>query len=432
LEKLERIFKFKYGLNSIDLKLPQSKLIKEIKGRQDHKNDLISLTKNALENPIESPKLSQIVKQGEKVTIVISDITRGWQKSNLFLPFIIGELEEAGIELADITILAAVGSHRFHSEAEKQTLIGEKYYGKVAFKDHNCHNKDELSYLGKTSFGTPVYFNRLAVESDRLILTGGIVFHDLAGFSGGRKSLLPGIAGYQTITKNHALSLADKRGEGLKKSVDSNHLVDNPVHLDMAEAAALVKVDFIFNVIPDGRGGIAAAVAGDLIAAHQSGCEITSRLFGIKMRQKAELVFASCGGYPKDINLYQASKALVNAAQLVQKGGYLILFAECKEGIGHPEVEDIIQNYNDNLAREDFLRRDFTISRYTGYLITTAIAEIKLILFSNIERKILSNTEIEVIRTKADLNKILTNRFKELPDFYSLPDAANTLPIFED
>jgi len=384
---------------------------------------------DALNNPIAAPKLSSIVNKGESVTIIISDITRSWQNMAGFLPFLIEELKFGGIKLEDITILSAAGSHRNHTEAEKKELIGS-YYGSITFIDHDAEAEDDMEYLGETSSGTPVYINSRAVNTDRLVLTGGIVFHNLAGYAGGRKSLLPGTAAYESIMKNHSLSLADKRGEGLKDSVDSRILDNNPVHLDMMEAAEMVDVDFILNVIPDGKGGISAAVAGDLTAAHQEGCKIIDQLFAVPIKEKAELVIASAGGYPKDMNLYQSSKALVNAVQAVETGGYLVLLADAEEGIGHPEVEDIIQNYNNNLEREDYLRRDFTISRYVGYLITKETESINTILVSGIEEQLLSSTDIRVVKSLQQALDILEREAGEVPEFYIMPDAANTLPVY--
>ncbi len=269
------------------------------------------------------------------------------------------------------------------------------------------------------------------METDRVVLTGGIVFHNLAGFAGGRKSLLPGTAAYESIMKNHSLSLAEKRGEGLKPTIESNILINNPVHDDMMEAAQFIETDFILNVIPDGKGGISNVVAGDLEMAHQEGCRICRELFGINMNDKADLVIASAGGFPKDMNLYQSSKALVNAAKAVNKGGYLILLADCKEGIGNPEVEDIIQNYDNNLAREDFLREDFTIARYVGYLITSETEDINCILVSNIKTDSLNTTDIKITDSIEDALKMVKDEIKELPKTYIMPDAANTLPIYK-
>ncbi|MCC3145919.1 nickel-dependent lactate racemase [Halanaerobium sp. Z-7514] len=420
---------FKYGKEKIDFNLDSARIKKIIEANYSEQQALELIAKKALAEPIASKRLSKIVNEGETAVIVISDLSRSWQKIDRFLPYIVEELQSGGIKLKDISLLCAGGSHRPHSKAEIEKLIGKELYQKLNFIAHDSTKKEDLRKVGETSYGTPVIINKNILENDRVILTGGIVFHPLAGFAGGRKSLLPGTAAYQSIMKNHSLSLAEKEGAGIKTSVDSNNLADNPVHLDMVEAAKMINVDFIFNVIPDGRGGIAAAVAGDLFAAHQKGCQITADLFGIEIKEKAELVIASCGGFPKDMNLYQISKAIINSVRVVQKDGYLLLMGQGKEGIGHPEVKDILQNYNNNLAREKLLRKSFTIARFVGYLITTKIENINFILISELEQSQLNNTGIKVVKTLDAGLEIVKNEVGELPPAYIMPDAANTLPF---
>ncbi|RCW41691.1 MULTISPECIES: nickel-dependent lactate racemase [unclassified Halanaerobium] len=426
--------KLKYGDKEKIFSCKGNKIKKIIQADNYSKDDnklMKDIVKSALSNPDGSKKLSEIVNKDDKVTIVISDITRSWQKIDKFLPYIIDEITAGGVELEDITILAATGSHRSHTNEEIDRLLGKNTAGKIKFVDHNCYDKDNLKFLGKTSFGTPVYINKAAVDADKLILTGGIVFHDMAGWAGGRKSILPGIAGYETIMSNHSLTLNSRKVGGIKDDVRSGNFDNNPVHLDMMEAAEMIPPDFIFNVIPDGKGGIAAAVAGDYKKAHKKGCKLISDMFGIKINKKADLVIASCGGFPKDINLYQASKALVNAAAAVKNNGCVILMAECREGIGHPEVEEIMQKYENNFLREDFLRKKFSISRYTGYLITKTIENIKFILISDLEEKYIDKTDIILVNTLEEALAEVEKWPHYLENIYVMPDAANTLPVVE-
>jgi len=426
--------KLKYGDKEKIFSSEKNKIKKIIQAENCKKSEdksMEDIIKSALFNPEGSKKLSEIVNKDDKVTVVISDITRSWQKIDEFLPFIIEEITAGGAETEDITILAATGSHRSHTDEEIIQLLGKNISEKVKFVDHNCYNKDELEFLGKTSFGTPVYLNKSAVNADKLILTGGIVFHDMAGWAGGRKSILPGIAGYETIMGNHSLSLNTSKEGGIKDDVRSGNFDNNPVHLDMEEASEMISPDFIFNVIPDGKGGIAAAVAGDYKKAHKKGCKIISDMFGIKINKKADLVIASCGGFPKDINLYQASKALVNAAAAVKNNGCVILMAECREGIGHPEVEEIMQKYENNFLREDFLRKKFSISRYTGYLITKTIENIKFILISDLEEKYINKTDIILVKTMEEALVEVEKWSHNIEDIFVMPDAANTLPVVE-
>lgn len=424
--------KLKYGNKESSFSYKKDKIKEIIRARKDNKSQSADLIfKEALANPIASKKLSEIVNKDDSVTIVISDITRAWQKIDRFLALLIDELKTGGVGLSDITVLAATGSHRAHTDEEIIQLLGKELAGEINFVDHDCHDKESLLYLGDTSFGTPVYVNKAAYEADKLILTGGIVFHDLAGWAGGRKSILPGIAGYETIMANHSLSLNNKEIGGIKDTVRSGNFKDNPIHLDMEEAAEMMPPDFLFNVIPDGEGGIKAAVAGDYKKAHQEGCKIISDIFAVDINKKANLVVASCGGFPKDINLYQASKALVNAAAAVKDNGYVILLAECKEGVGHTEVEEIMQGFKTNDLREDYLRNNFSISRYTGYLITKTIENINFILISDLKEKYIDKTDIELVSSMEEAFALVENSNMEIEDIYLMPDAANTLPIEE-
>ena len=421
--------KLKYGKKEKEIyfsgKSPMERLTPLSRPTENFKN----IIEKALDNPLASPPLEKIVEPGETVCIIISDLTRSWQKIDCFLPLIIERLNQAGIDDQSISIIIATGTHRSHSIKEKKKLVGSDIYKRCKIIDHDCRDKKQLSYLGRTSLGTPVEVNKTALNADKLILTGGIVFHDLAGWSGGRKSIVPGIASYEAIMKNHSLALAERELGGIKDEVRCANFDNNPVHKDMEEAIDMIKPDFILNVIPGQEKNIGAAVAGHYRKAHRQGCKIVKKRFSVNINKKADLVIASCGGYPKDINLYQASKSLINAARAVRDGGYIILLAECSEGIGNPEVKEILQEYTDNYSREKSLRNNFSISRYSGFLITTTIENKNLILISNINKDILNQTKINL---NNNLEKALKNSTNELPDnyyTYIMPEAANTLPI---
>jgi len=424
-------FVLKYGRQEIGFALPEKHLLRVLEGnRSENKQSEEAIITAALANPIASPRLRDIVKPGEKICLVISDITRSWQKQSLFLPYIVRELNEAGIPDADIKFLCATGSHRAQTAAEHRLLLGEELAGRFAVTDHNCRDQANLVYLGKTSFGTPVWINRLAVESDRVILTGAVVYHDMVGWGGGKKSILPGIAGFETIMANHSLSLSSTEGKGTHPNVKSGSIAGNPLHADMLEAAGLVKPDFLFNVVMDEAGDIGDAVAGHYEQAHAVGRQLVSRTDGVPIDALADLVIASCGGFPKDIDLYQASKGISNSKDALPPGGTLILLAACEEGIGDAEVAAIIADFDSNLAREQELRRSFTIAKYTGFLITEAAANYRIILVSDLAPDLLASAGIQVVDS---LDKAMALAQKALPeDFkaYVIPLAANVLPIY--
>ncbi|MGE5678801.1 MAG: nickel-dependent lactate racemase [Pseudomonadota bacterium] len=382
----------------------------------------------ALENPIGSGKLREIVKPGEKICIVISDTTRTWQKMDLYLPYIVKELNDAGVEDHDISFLCATGSHRPQTEEEHRALLGDKLSGRFRVKDHDCRRAEELVKLGTTSLGTPVIVNRLAVESDHVILTGAVVFHDLAGWGGGKKSILPGISAYESIMANHALSLSPELGKGINPLVRCGNAINNPVHLDMMEAAAFVNPSFLFNVIIDERGNIGKAVAGDYIKAHEAGRKLVDEIDSAYIGKKADMVLVSAGGYPKDINLYQASKALINAKEAVRDGGYIILLAECIEGFGGEEVRLMLEDYCDNCSREKAVRESFTVAKYTGYLITEIAEHFKVILVSSIDPKRLINSGIKSAGCLQEAMNMAASTADSKLSVYIMPSGSSTLP----
>ena len=383
---------------------------------------------NALENPIGSRRLREIVKPGESICIVISDTTRAWQKMDLYLPYIVDELNKAGIEDSDISFLCATGSHRPQTEEEHNALLGERLSGRFRVIDHDCRKAEELVKLGTTSFGTPVIVNRLAVESDHVILTGAIVFHDLAGWGGGKKSILPGISAYESIMANHALSLNPDLGKGINPLVRCGNASDNPIHMDMLEAAAFVKPSFLFNVIIDEHGNIGEAVAGDYIKAHEKGRRLVDEIDSAYIVEKADMVLVSAGGYPKDIELYQSSKALVNAKEAVKDGGYIILLAECIEGFGGEEVRLMLEDHSDNYSREKAVREDFTVAKYTGYLIAEIAEHYKVILVSSIDPRKMKNSGIKTACCLQEALNMVNGTADRKISAYIMPSGASTLP----
>lgn len=426
-----KLINMQYGSGSLSCNIPEKNFLGFLNGNSDSKDDSVKeIILEALESPIGSKRISEKVKSGDKVCIVISDITRCWQRIDLYLPYIIKELNEAGIKDEDITLLCANGSHRKQTEEEHKLLIGEELYKRFRIKDNDCFDESGMLYLGTTSFGTPVSVNKIALESDMLIITGAVVFHDMAGFGGGRKSILPGISSYSTIMVNHSLSLSPVPGQGSNKLTQSGKLSGNPMHEDMLEAALMVRPDFMFNVIINENGEIGHAVAGDLVEAHKKACSIVKQSETAYIKEKADIVIASAGGYPKDINLYQSSKVLTNAKEAVKEGGTIIAVCECKEGFGDDEVKYIIEGFKDNLEREKELRRNYTIAKFTGFLVTEVAERYKILLVSSMKSKALTEAGIKILDTVEEALQAAIEDNKEAK-VYVMPHGANTFPLLK-
>lgn len=386
----------------------------------------------ALYNPIGSPRLKELVHPGETVCLVIPDVTRAWQKTDRFLCKIIEELNAGGVEDKDITIISALGSHRNQTAEEHEKLIGKDLSKRFDVIDHDCFDKENLTYLGETTYGTPVIVNKKAVECDHIVLAGGIVYHFLAGCGGGRKTVLPGISSYETIMKNHALSLSKNLGEGKNEDAKCGKLKGNPIHEDMMQAAAFLRPTFIFNVIAGHDGNIAAAVSGNYVEAFYEGCSIVEKMDGVVIKDRADLVIATAGGYPKDINFYQTSKTIINTIEATKEGGTIIILSQCSEGLGgNQDVQDILLNFDTLLDREKELRREYSISKDIGYIFCELASKFDVIMVSDLNPELLKKANIKVVKTLEEALEITYSKKGEDLKTYVMTAAANTFPVMK-
>lgn len=354
----------------------------------------------ALDHPIGAGPIEEAVHAGDKVCILISDTTRRWQQPSTYLPVLVERLNRAGIPDEDILIVCATGTHRKQTEEEHISLVGEDLYRRIRFLDHECDDKEHLTYMGTTSRGTPVWLNSYAMACDKLILTGGVVYHFLAGFGGGRKSIVPGIAGRETINTNHNNALNQGLGSGSNPNACNGNMTEsNPFHSDLVECAAFAKPAYLLNVIVDDDYQIVGAFAGDWQKAHAAAAQVVQQLDGVSIPRRTPLVIASAGGYPKDINLYQTSKTLANALAAVTPGGTMILLSQCREGFGDPDCEAQICNFDSMEAREKALRGDFSIGGFVGFLFAEKAEHYHLILVTDIPGDRFTHTKIQVART---------------------------------
>lgn len=354
----------------------------------------------ALDHPIGAGPIEEVVRAGDKVCIIISDVTRRWQQPSTYLPVLVERLNRAGIPDEDILILCATGTHRRQTEEEHISLVGEELYRRIRFMDHQCDDKEHLTYMGTSSRGTPVWLNSYAMACDKLILTGGVVYHFLAGFGGGRKSVVPGIAGRETINTNHNNALNHGLGSGSNPRVCNGNMgEDNPFHSDLMECASFAKPAYLLNVFVDDNYQIVGAFAGDWQKAHEAAAKAVEQLDGVPIPHRTPLVIASAGGYPKDINLYQTSKTLSNALAAVAPGGTMILLSQCREGFGDPDCEAQICAYDTMEEREKALRADFSIGGFVGFLFAEASENYNLILVTDIPGERFEHTKIQVAQT---------------------------------
>lgn len=367
-------YKLKYGKTTQSVMLDENKVIQIIGAEPGEKiKDVKQAVFAALRNPIGCAPLCETVKKGDKVVILVSDITRASNRTKDFLPYVVEELNNAGVPDDDITILVATGTHRPNTDDEKKIIVGEDLFSRLKIYDHDAFDMNKNVYLGTTKRGTPVYVDKIAAEADKVILTGGITPHLFAGFGGGRKSVVPGIAAAETINHNHVMALSDTIGGGINPDTCLAKEWDNRVSEDMCEATALLNPCFLINSIMDSDGDFYAFPAGHWYEAWLEGTRIVKKQQGVKAIAKADIAITSGGGYPHDINLYQGMKAYVPAAMSLKEGGVMIAVLECDD-IAEPPVFFNSFHYDDLKEMEQDVRDGFSIPFYVAFY-TCCLAE---------------------------------------------------------
>lgn len=369
--------KLKYGNSYLSLKLPEEVPRAVLEGTETEaiSNPEESIAE-ALSNPIGSAPLRELVHGSETVCLLVNDSTR-LARSDLFLPVLIKELLQSGIVRDNIFIQFTNGTHRPMNREEMVSIVGPETASTVSMYNHDSRNNDQLLFLGYTSFGTPVHVNKRVAQADRRILTGSVVHHFFAGFGGGRKALVPGVAGWDTICKNHSLMFHENARVGVLKG--------NPVHEDLVEGALMIGGDFLLNTVLNTNNDIAGIYSGDILKAHNAACEMVEKINGFKLDQLADVVIASCGGYPKDINLYQAHKTLDNALAAMKPGGQLILLAQCTDGVGSALYEEWAGKYTDLASLETALKDNFVLGGHKAYTVAKLLQKGKVHLVSDLD-----------------------------------------------
>lgn len=420
----------KYGKEKLYANINENHIIhtlipKDTDCIKDVKNEVYKV----LNNPTGTEPLKDIVKAGEKIAIIVSDITRAWMKIDEFVIHIVNYLSELGVSDEDMFIVIALGGHRKSTEEEMITIVGKEVYDRIKVYDHECEDENELVYLGESNSKTPIYLNKRVHEADRVILTGGIVFHLMAGFGGGAKSILPGVVGLKTIQANHRLCFNEGLSSGLNLKVKSNNVNGNPVRVDMNEVCKIVAPDFLFNVVLDTSGNFIKFVGGHFENAWLEGCDYIRSLYGVPIQSEADIVVASAGGYPKDINLYQTVKTVDNGLYGGKEGSVLILLSECSDGLGADEFADWFK-FTVLEDMENELKNKFTVPGYIAYKLSYTIQNRKVILVSSLDKELVESFNMIHCENLEDAMNIAYEICEcDEPKVTLMPHGGNTLPI---
>jgi len=405
-----------FGTSYLEAQLPATNLIGIIEPRRtDQSAGERTLIAAALQQPIASARLRDRVHPGQRIAIIASDLTRPCPSARL-LPSVLAELAAAGVSGQDVLIVAALGLHRRMLPTELQQLAGRDVYRRIKVINHD---PDDVLHLGTTQRGTPVEVFRPVVEADVRICLGNVEFHYFAGYSGGAKAIIPGCASYSTVSANHAWMVHPD-------AISGSH-AGNPLRADLEEAAAMVGLDFIVNVVVDDRHRILAAFAGHGIQAHRAACDWIAMRGKVAIPELADVVIVSPGGFPKDINLYQAHKALETAALAVRPGGIIILVAECREGLGNARFEQWITDGLDCEALLARIKEEFVLGGHKAAAIARVAQRAQLLLVA----PALAHLSLTGLGHQASLDTALNTAFGRLgrsARVLVLPQGISVLP----
>ncbi len=411
-----------YGKTDVCVRVPARNLIGSIEPKERPASpDAMAEVERAIKDPIPkgTRRLSEIALPESKVAIVVDDHTRKAPSDVMLLP-ILAELNLAGVKDENITVIFGSGTHRPVEPEEATLLLGEEALKRIKALSHDCKAPD-LVLAGTTKHGNKIFLNRTFAEADIRVLLGDVGFHYYAGFGGGRKSILPAVAGEETIKYNHALMLNANSRTGV--------LEGNPVNEDMTEAAQLARVDFVVNVVTNSKCQIVQAFAGELEPTFAEGVKLVNDMFRVTVDRRAEIVVASCGGSPADINLYQAYKAIDAALEVVKRGGVIILIAECPEGHGNQVFYDWMVKFQDLKAVEKEIKRNFVLGGHKAYYLQKALQSHQIILVSTLPDYYA--TSIFKLKTARAVNDALNEAFDiagKAARVWTIPQGNYTLP----
>ncbi len=397
---------------------------------KDVKENIITddeIIKN-FENPVDFPSLFEFLKEKKRILFIVSDGTRK-TGSKRVIKNIFKYFERYNLNFEKIKFLIATGIHRATTDFEKRKIVGEKFFNEYEVIDHSAEGRGV--FVGKTFFGNEIYLNEELFKCDGLVIIGNVGFHYFAGFSGGRKSILPGVALKKTIVKNHNLVFyQDRRGKNPEVRIAK--LDRNPVNEDMVEAVKLFGVDKIFsiNTIVDEDENILHLNCGEIIKSHRKMCEIYKSTHMVKIDGRRDIAIVSAGGYPRDINTIQSHKTIENGRYFIREGGVLVVLAYMRDGFGNDEFFRFF-DLPDLKSFEDSLRKNYVINGQTAMAMVEKALKYRIILISSLD-----NEDVKKMRMipAKNLKEAMDRAGEFLPKNFKgfiIPEGATTLPEIE-
>lgn len=345
-----------YGRTGLEVDLPADRLVGPLQIRPaDPLPDPAAAIADALRRPVGTPSLAEVARGRRNACVLVCDVTRP-VPNRLILPPLLRILEEQGIARKDVLLLVATGLHRPNEGAELEEMLGPDVVANYRVENHHGKVLEEHDYLGTTPNGVPVWLDRRYVRADLKITTGLIEPHLMAGYSGGRKVICPGIAALETVKVWHGPRFLEH------PKADCGCVAGNPVHEENTRIALLAGCDFIVNVCLDGHRRVTWVGAGDMIRAWEEGVRFVEGVVKVPVKEPVDVVVTSCAGYPLDTTWYQAVKGLTGALPIVKQGGTIVLAASLSEGVGSPEFRQIIADNPDlKVFKQRILGKDYFV-----------------------------------------------------------------------
>ena len=417
-------FDFAYGRGRKQFAIDDALILKEVRTEQfPVMQNIKQGVLDAIYNPIGCEAIDKIIKPGDTVAFICNDPTRVANSFD-FMPVLVDELNKLGVRDEDMRIVFALGTHRDMTHEEMVEAVGENVASRLAMYNSTATKDEDFEFFGTTSRGTPVLINKNLCHVDHVILTGTIVHHYFSGYGGGRKAVLPGCAAMETVRVNHSFMLDPNAGLG--------RTIGNPCYEDQMEGVALFAKGrslFLFNAILNAKHEFLRMFAGDYVAAHQEACKIVDEVYGCVIPKEADLVIASCGGFPKDINDYQMQKTMDNSMCAVRKGGVVILLADCEEGSGSKVLEETFRRLKTPEAIKAELENNFRIGANKAFAITRPISHARYILVTSLDRQLAKDMLFTAaVDTVEEALNIAKQYIGDNPSIILMPEGSLTVP----
>jgi nickel-dependent lactate racemase len=424
----EKIIELPWGADKVRLTLDERFRARVVNPEQAHPlKDLQNAAVNALKDPVGDP-LEYFCRATTRVLIIVSDRTRVTGVKQ-YLPLLRNFLLDSGISDENIQVLVATGMHTPSGRKKPTDFLPADIVGRLRVSEHDCRDSSNHFYAGRTSRGTHVRLDRKVAEADLVLLTGSIGFHYFAGFRGGRKSILPGVAAMDSISSNHRLTIQENGGfHPLCKNAS---LEGNPVHEDMMESLKMIPTAFLFNTIVDERGQIVKLFAGDPVRAHARGCGEFRARAEVRVPEKAQCVIVSCGGYPKDSTFVQAHKAMENVSSALKEAGSMVVLARCDDGVGSDTLPDWFARGGPAEIRRELVV-NYTLHGHTALSCMEKASRFKIYFVSGLRDDVVSSAGlIPAASVREALADVIDRTSGEISTLV-FPEGSETLPLVDE